>query len=422
MSIQEFVYKFVLSILFSVLFAGSAMASGHQKELHILQDWRGDYPVSELYRLPDGQQTNGIGYIGNMWQFADVWQAFKPGEQLPDIDFRDHIVVFSRNVTFYNRIGIVKALLRDGIAEILTIETRSAFPIEDKVGVAIAVIPRAGVKYIKAGNERIPVTADSHGSASDPLNATYIIERQEITLQNGRSEAAVAPDSATKIRTFVSGDMVEGDLDGDGDEDEALFVVHDAGGSGTFYYVAVAENLNGHYQGTNAVRLGDRIAPMDLRIRKGVVIATYATRGSHEPMSTAPSVEALLYLAFDGGKLKALKPLGTDEQILEGRVIIGHEVRSFHPCTQKTDYWLSGDSPALGEIITRYKKALPHARPYTTLFIVLAGKFVETPHEVYGADYVGAFLATQLVGVRPKGNCSTDSLGTDAGLGNALYP
>ena len=72
------------------------------------------------------------------------------------------------------------------------------------------------------------------------------------------------------------------------------------------------ENLNGHYQGTNAVRLGDRIAPMDLRIRAGVVVATYATRGSHEPMSPAPSVEAILYIAFDEGKLKALKPRGTD--------------------------------------------------------------------------------------------------------------
>ena len=61
------------------------------------------------------------------------------------------------------------------------------------------------------------------------------------------------------------------------------------------------------------------------------------------------SVEALLYLAFDEGKLKALKPIGTDERILEGRVIIGHEVRSFHPCTGKTNYWLSGDSPARGE-------------------------------------------------------------------------
>ena len=51
-------------------------------------------------------------------------------------------------------------------------------------------------------------------------------------------EVADAPDSATKIRTLIAGDMVEGDIDGDGDKDAALILVHDPGGSGTFYYVA----------------------------------------------------------------------------------------------------------------------------------------------------------------------------------------
>ena len=100
---------------------------------------------------------------------------------------------------------------------------------------------------------------------------------------------------------------VYGDLDGNGDVNAALLFAHDTGGSGTFYYVAVAEYLNDHYRGTNEVRLGDRISPKDLQIRNGVVIDTYATRGSHEPMTTAPSVEALLYLAFEEGKRKALK-------------------------------------------------------------------------------------------------------------------
>lgn len=290
-----------------------AYGSGSEKqEIAILHHWRGDYPVSEFRRFPEGQHTLPIGYLGNEGIFSRIWQAFKPGKQPPDINFRDHIVVFARNETFYNRIGITKVLFGDGVAEILTIETRSASPIEDRVGMALAVISRAGVKCIERGKDRISVTANGRGWASDPLNATYIIQGQEVTLQNGRSEVGVAPDSSTKIRTFVSGDTVDGDLDGDGDIDAAFILVHDTGGSGTFYYVAVAEKLNCHYQGTNAVRLGDRIAPMDLQIRKGVVIVRFAKRRSHEPMSTAPSVEALLYLTFDEGKLKALKPLGTD--------------------------------------------------------------------------------------------------------------
>ncbi len=70
MIILEFLYKFDFGILFCVLFAGSPMAAGYETELHILQDWRGNYPVSELYRLPDGQQTKGIGYIGNILELT----------------------------------------------------------------------------------------------------------------------------------------------------------------------------------------------------------------------------------------------------------------------------------------------------------------------------------------------------------------
>jgi hypothetical protein len=42
--------------------------------------------------------------------------------------------------------------------EILAMETMSAMPIEDKAAMAMAVIPRAGVRFIRAGEEQIPVT------------------------------------------------------------------------------------------------------------------------------------------------------------------------------------------------------------------------------------------------------------------------
>ena len=44
-------------------------------------------------------------------QFYQVWQMYKPGEKVTVIDFRDYIVVFSRNVTFYNRTSILKVIL-----------------------------------------------------------------------------------------------------------------------------------------------------------------------------------------------------------------------------------------------------------------------------------------------------------------------
>lgn len=256
---------------------------------------------------------------------------------------------------------------------------------------------------IQTGNQRSTVTRK--GSAGDPLNATYTIEWQEISLLNGRSEVEAAPGSATKIITAVFGTVVLGDLDGDGDEDAALILVHAPGGSGTFYYVAAALNTNGTYRGTNAVLLGDRIAPQYVTVRNGVIVTNYADRRFEEPMSTPPSVGKSRYLTLDENKLVGIQPLGEAEQVVEGRVTIGHEVRSFLPCSQKSDLWLLGNSPALREIVAAYRQTLPNPKPYTPLFMVLVGSYTERPADGFGAQYKGGFLATQLVQVWPKGNC-----------------
>jgi hypothetical protein len=125
----------------------------------ISQSWSGDYPVAELTRLPEGQQQSGVGYLGSAAMFETVWTAFKPGEALPSVDFGKHVVVFHRNVAFYNRTRIFKVTLRDGVAEVLAMETMSAIPITDKVAMAMAVIPRADVKFLRSGSANIPVHA-----------------------------------------------------------------------------------------------------------------------------------------------------------------------------------------------------------------------------------------------------------------------
>jgi len=129
-------------------------------ELVILQSWSGDYPVAELQRLPAGQQQTRVGYLGNAAAFESVWAAFKPGEAVPEVDFGKHLVVFHRNVNFYNRTRIFKVTLRDGVADVLAMETLSAIPIMDKVSMALAVIPRASVKSLRSGAASVPVRAE----------------------------------------------------------------------------------------------------------------------------------------------------------------------------------------------------------------------------------------------------------------------
>jgi hypothetical protein len=251
-------------------------------------------------------------------------------------------------------------------------------------------------------------------AAADPLQASYLVERQEVRLVNGRSEVRAAPGSATRIKTWVLGKPVYGDLDGDADEDAAVLLVHAPGGSGTFYYVATALKLDGTYRGQNAVLIGDRVAIRSVAIRNGIVITNYADRRFEQPMTTPPSVNKSKYLTVRGDELEEIQVHGIGEQIHEGWVTIGHEVRSFLPCSGKTDLWLLGNSPALSEIIAAHRQALPERRRYAPLFMVLAGKFRERLTNGFGAEYEGSFFATRLLKVWPRGNCKSGYIVVDA--------
>ena len=359
-----------------------------------------------------GQRRSRVGYLGDEKAFAAVWKVLRPAEDVPDVDFGRNLIVFSRNVNFYNRTSILKITLAEGVAEILAMETMSALPIEEKVAMALAEIPRAGVRFLQAGEERIPVSGN--GAAADPLNATYTVEGRRIPLRNGRHEVEAAPGSAAKTVTAVFGEPVAGDLEGDGDEDAVLFLVHDPGGSGTFYYVAASINEGGRYRGTDAVLLGDRISPGQIGIRNGVVTVDYMDRRPGEPMSAPPSVGGTKVLDLRDGRLTDIGPLGEGGQVVEGWVTVGHEVRSFAPCPGKRTFWLSADAPAMNEISAAYRMALPDPEPYTPLFMTLAGRFSKPPADGFGADYGGSFLATQLVRVSPKGNCRSGLIVVDS--------
>jgi hypothetical protein len=163
MKTSAFLCLFAFGIVFSGLFAACATSTpreGQTMDLSILQKWSGDYPVAQLDRLPENQRTSHVGYIGDAATFTNVWHAFQPGGNVPEVNFGQHLVVFSRNVNFYNHTAIFKVTLKDGVAEILAMETLSAIPIEDKVAMAMAVIPRTGIRFIQAGDQRIPVKKD----------------------------------------------------------------------------------------------------------------------------------------------------------------------------------------------------------------------------------------------------------------------
>jgi hypothetical protein len=128
-----------------------------------------------------------------------------------------------------------------------------------------------------------------------------------ITLRDGKHDEPAAPGSAARNTTTIWGTPVAADLDGDGDQDAVVIITTQTGGTGTFYYVAVAELDGGAYTGSAGVLLGDRIAPQRVTFANGVVTVEYLARRPGEPMSTAPSVVASKQFVYRNGVLQPLE-------------------------------------------------------------------------------------------------------------------
>jgi len=149
------------AVAFSISAQAQPTAGNHKpRDLPILQKWSGDFPLSHLDRLPEGQTDTIIGYIGDRSIFANVWKAFKLEEPVPEVDFSKNLGVYTRNVRFYNRLSIFKITLTGDTIDVMAMETRSARPLEAHTAMVMAAIPREGIKYIKAGNESISVSDD----------------------------------------------------------------------------------------------------------------------------------------------------------------------------------------------------------------------------------------------------------------------
>jgi hypothetical protein len=128
--------------------AEAAALAGHLQpldgEAKILESWQGDYPVALLKLLPERQREQTVGFIDDAKTFENVWKAFKPGEAVLKIDFKANLVLFARNIQFYNRISVGKVNVTNGVAEVLAMETMSSMPIEEKVAMSLVVVPRQG--------------------------------------------------------------------------------------------------------------------------------------------------------------------------------------------------------------------------------------------------------------------------------------
>lgn len=159
----------LINVLFLVLLIGcSHSETGKIKkadnshpfngEAEILQSWQGDFPVVQLKLLPDKQRKQAVGFIDDAETFEAVWRVFKPDkEAVPEINFKINLVLFARNTQFFNRISIRRVNVKNGVAEVLAMETMSAMPIEDKVAMSLVKVTRQGITALQSDDEIIPI-------------------------------------------------------------------------------------------------------------------------------------------------------------------------------------------------------------------------------------------------------------------------
>jgi len=144
-----------------------------------------------------------------------------------------------------------------------------------------------------------PDTSENE-TGPDPSSATFIFDESSVTLSDGKNDEE--DENGFLAETRLLEDRASGDLNGDGREDTAVVLARSGGASGVFIYIAGFVSGPVSYKGTNAIFVGDRIAPESISIKGGVVSLTYLDRGEDEPFSAEPTIERTKQFVYRNGE------------------------------------------------------------------------------------------------------------------------
>lgn len=160
--------------------------------------------------------------------------------------------------------------------------------------IAIVIFIGVGLYIISKNTPVGPLTKNS-----SLKNIAVNIGNESFKLVDGKAEKDIVAGSATKNKVFLFGEPVLGDLDKDGDNDAALLLVNEPGGSGTFYYSVLAIYTDGVYKATDAMLLGDRISPQTVEIQDGRAVYNFAERKVGESFQVPPSIGKSIWVNYD---------------------------------------------------------------------------------------------------------------------------
>lgn len=174
------------------------------------------------------------------------------------------------------------------------------------IGVVVAVVVVIGVVLATSDNSLITGKKDdaSPTAVPNPRSGAYTIEGETFVLANGEVTVQVDPGVFVKYKYFQQAD---GLLNEDTIADSGVIITADGGGSGTFYYAAALVSYPDGWIGTNAILLGDRIAPQTIDVADDMFVVNYAIRKPGEAFSVAPSVGVTKYFQVRNGLFVEVK-------------------------------------------------------------------------------------------------------------------
>jgi len=107
-----------------------------------------------------------------------------------------------------------------------------------------------------------------------------------VTLVSGRWQGEpLAPGAASRpVVELVRDFRLEGDLDGDGDDEAVVGLSSSSGGSGTFLHLAVVDRRNGRVENVATVLLGNRVQVRGAKVGGGRLVVDLVQAGPEDAM------------------------------------------------------------------------------------------------------------------------------------------
>jgi hypothetical protein len=151
----------------------------------------------------------------------------------------------------------------------------------------------------------VAVAAPAELSIETLGNATYRgVLNEPVSLTGGRYEGQpfVEGGASRPTVSLMTAPVAYGDLNGDGQNDAAVLLVSDSGGSGTFIYLAVVESRDGAPFNAATTLLGDRGQVRSLTIDGGRLVVNLLSHAADDP-ACCPTLETTRAFRLMGEQL-----------------------------------------------------------------------------------------------------------------------